>query len=237
MSILIESKKLKHSGWIPAFLGAGVVAALVPILNMAVRSENYVHLAGEPLQILLNANWDMIAMLNVLLIVTGACIMYHIEYEDRGFLKMSTLPAHKNRLFLGKNFLLTAGASGMLLLEGVSLGFCMANWFGIKEDFIQTLIKNTLYLIVLTLPAVMTMMIIAALFQNMWVSLGIGVICVFTATMLPDNQIVFSLFPFAMPFQTIYRGHVFLYIAAAITETAVFAGIGWIIEKIKNTAV
>ena len=37
----------------------------------------------------------------------------------------------------------------------------------------------------------------------MWISLGINVVCVFTATMLPINNFALSLFPFALPFQTL----------------------------------
>ena len=37
----------------------------------------------------------------------------------------------------------------------------------------------------------------------MWISLGIGVIGVFIATMLPTDNLILSFFPFAMPFQTL----------------------------------
>ena len=39
MSLSLECKKAKRTGFIPAFLCGGILAAAVPIVNMAVRSE------------------------------------------------------------------------------------------------------------------------------------------------------------------------------------------------------
>lgn len=72
MSVSLECKKAKRTGFLPTFLCGGILAAVVPIINMAVRSEMYLNLPGNPIQILLGANWQMMAMLNVLLVVTGA---------------------------------------------------------------------------------------------------------------------------------------------------------------------
>ena len=58
----------------------------------------------------------------------------------------------------------------------------------------------------------------------MWVSLGIGVVCVFTATMLPTTNFALSLFPFAMPFQVFVSTDFTQsthYIYAAIAEIVV----------------
>jgi RNA polymerase sigma factor (sigma-70 family) len=82
MSFALECQKVKRTGFTPAFIGGGIIAAAVPALNMAFRSEMYIHMDAAPVQILLNANWQMMAMLNVLLIVVGACILYNIEYAD-----------------------------------------------------------------------------------------------------------------------------------------------------------
>ena len=52
MSYALECKKIKRTGLIPAFLGGGLLAALVPILNMSFRSEMYMTGDIPPLQIL-----------------------------------------------------------------------------------------------------------------------------------------------------------------------------------------
>ena len=41
MSVSLECKKVKRTGFLPAFLGGGILAAAVPVINMAVRSEMY----------------------------------------------------------------------------------------------------------------------------------------------------------------------------------------------------
>lgn len=74
------------------------------------------------------------------------------------------------------------------------------------------------------LPCVILSLLISEACKNMWVSLGIGVVCVFTATMLPTTNFVLSLFPFAMPFQVFAGADVaksMHYIYGAIAELAV----------------
>ena len=82
MSVFLECKKVKRTGFLPVFFGGSILAAAVPVINMVVRSEMYLNLPENPIQILLGANWQMMAMLNVLLVVAGACLLYHTEYAD-----------------------------------------------------------------------------------------------------------------------------------------------------------
>ena len=102
MSVSLECKKAKRTGFLPAFFGGGILAAVVPVINMAVRSEMYLNLPGNPIQILLDANWQMMTMLNVLLVVAGACLLYHTEYADNAMQKMKSLPIRESSIFLGK---------------------------------------------------------------------------------------------------------------------------------------
>lgn len=206
MNICLECRKIKRTGLIPAFLGGGIVAALVPLLNMSFRSEMYVSRNAPALQILLDANWQMMAMLNLLLVVSGACVLYLIEYRDNAICRMSALPFNKSRLFLGKCLILTVMAAMMLLPEMLSLAFCCRHWFssaGIPESaFYIGLFANYGYFLLLMLPAVLASLLIASACRNMWISLGINIVCIFMATMLPHDNFVLSLFPFALPFQT-----------------------------------
>ena len=64
MSLLIESKKLKRTGYLPAFLAGGFLAAAFPVVYMMVKAEEMTALAGNPINILMSANWQMMAMLN-----------------------------------------------------------------------------------------------------------------------------------------------------------------------------
>ena len=78
----MELKKLRRTGYFPAFPAGAAAASAFPILNMAVRTEVYTGLPGNPLDILLDASWQMMAMLNILLIVCCTCMMYHTEYAE-----------------------------------------------------------------------------------------------------------------------------------------------------------
>lgn len=201
MSIALECKKIRRTGFLPAFFGGGLLAALIPILNMAVRTDVYIGLPQQPLQILLDANGQMMSMLNILLIVAGACMLYHTEYADNALLKMRSLPIKESSLFFNKVLLLSGAVCTALLLETAALAYCCAHWFCQGAELCVELLKNLGFSLLLILPAVLLALCIASAFQNMWISLGIGIICVFTATMLPAKNFIVSLFPFALPFQ------------------------------------
>lgn len=203
MSLCLEYKKVKRTGFFPAFVGGGILAAAVPVLNMAVRSEIYIGQPKPPVQILLAANWQMMAMLNILLVVAGACLMYHMEYSDNAIQKMRTLPIWESHLFFGKCFLMVAACVLALAVEAASVAFCAVNWFAKVDGLGTEILKNFSYSFLLMLPVIFLSLFIASQCQNMWVSLGIGVICVFLATMIPMKQFALSLFPFALPYQMI----------------------------------
>lgn len=201
MSFSLECKKVKRTGLIPAFLSGGFLAAIVPVLNMAVRSENYLRLHAAPVQILMDANWQMMAMLNILLIVAGACLMYHTEYADNAIQRMCTLPLKESNLFFGKVAFMVLMCIVILIIEAVGITFCSHHWFELTYEVWIEIMKNFGYALLLVLPSVFGSLFLASACKNMWVSLGIGVVCVFTATMLPTENFLLSLFPFALPFQ------------------------------------
>lgn len=221
MSLGLEYRKVKRTGFYLSFLCGGLLAAAVPVLNMAVRSENYIGVNASPVQILVNANWQMMAMLNILLVTAGACLMYHIEYADNAIQRMCTLPVREDRLYFGKTALMLVMCVVVLAIEAAGIAFCSCYWFRLSQDVWAELMKNFGYAFLLMLPPVLCSLLIASACRNMWVSLGAGVICVFTATMLPVDNFILSLFPFALPFQ-IFAGTakstVQDYLIAAVVE-------------------
>lgn len=206
MSIALECQKVKRTGFLPAFLVGGILAGTVPVLNMAVRSELYLSWPGSPIQILLDANWQMMSMLNVLLAVAGACLLYHTEYADNAMQKMWALPVGESAIFLAKGVLLIFASLFALLIEAGAVTFCVYQWFESGADFWGELCKSFGYSFLLMLPCILLSLLISEVCKNMWTSLGIGVVCVFTATMLPTSNFALSLFPFAMPFQILASG-------------------------------
>lgn len=201
MSFFLECKKMKRTGLTPAFLCGGFLAAIVPVLNMTARSENYLRLNASPVQILMDANWQMMAMLNLLFLVAGACLMYHIEYADNAIQRMCTLPIKESNLFFAKTSVMVLLCIVILIIEATSIVFCSYHWFKLSAAVWVEILKNFGYAFLLMLPSALGSLFIASACKNLWVSLGVGVVCVFTATMLPINNFILSLFPFALPFQ------------------------------------
>lgn len=237
MSVSLECKKIKRTGFLPAFLGGGILAAAVPVINMAVRSEIYLNLPGNPIQILLGANWQMMAMLNVLLVVAGVCLLYHTEYADNAMQKMKSLPIRESSIFLGKTVLTIFMSLFVLVIEAGAVTFCTYHWFEIGNGFFGELCKYFGYSFLLMLPCVILSLLIAEACKNMWVSLGIGVVCVFTATMLPTTNFALSLFPFAIPFQVFTSSDItqsMHYIYAVVAELVVLAFAELIFIKVRR---
>lgn len=240
MNFILECRKMKRTGFFPVFLWGGFLAAAFPILNMAVRPENYLRVDAPPVEILMNANWELMAMFNILLVVASACLMYHTEYIDGAMQKMRAMPLKENRLFLGKTALMIVMCVVVLAIESASIIFCSCHWFGLSADTCMDILKNFGYALLLTLPAAFSSLLIASACKNMWISLGIGVLCVFTATMLPAKNLCLSLFPFAMPFQ-IYAGSaedaIHFYFTAAISEIIIITFAEFLYLKLRRTFV
>ena len=226
MSLSLEYKKLKRTGFILTFIVGGLLSSSIPIVNMAVRSQMYIVIDSSPIQILMDANWQMMTMLNILLLVIGSCLMYQTEYSDNAIQKMRMLPIKEHQLFFNKTILLTLMGVLILILEAISITFCSIHWFDISNNFMLEIAKNFVYAFILIMPSILLSMFIASLCTNMWVSLGIGIICVFIATLLPLDNFVLSIFPFAMPFQTLIgsaENTIRNMLIASITETIIIA--------------
>lgn len=224
MSLIWEYKKVKRTGFIPAFLFGGLLASAFPVVNMAVRSEIFVNRQGNSVSILLDENWQMMAMMNVLFVLLGACILYHAEYADNAMQRMKTLPVRENSIFFGKTILLGFLSAVVFTMEAMSVVFCSAHWFGAETAFLTELVKCFGYSFFMNLPCVLLSLFLSSACKNMWVSLGIGVLCVLTATILPSDNFALSLFPFAMPFQLLdSASHIqtIHYICAATIEIVV----------------
>ncbi|MCM1257965.1 MAG: ABC transporter permease [Roseburia sp.] len=233
----LELKKIKRTGFVPAFLVGGFLAACIPVLQTAVRREVFIHLEGKPVKILMDANWQMMAMLNILLIVAGACLLYHMEYADNAIQRMCTLPLKESRMFFGKFILMCFICLGMIVIEGLGAAFCALYWFEPLAGQVWEVAKNFGYGFVLLVPAVLLALLISSACKNMWISLGIGVICVFVASMFPTDHFALSLFPFAMPFQ-IFAGTAKTtlqsYLMAAAAESVAGIGVSILFLKVRR---
>ena len=99
MTSALEWKKMRRTGFFPAFLAGGLLTAAVPVVNTALRPENFVDQQALPAVILTGANWQVMSMLLSFLLIIGACIMYHTEFADNAMQRMDTLPKRPEDLF------------------------------------------------------------------------------------------------------------------------------------------
>lgn len=238
MILSLEFKKLRRTGYVPACLAGAALAAAVPVVHMAVRSDIYVSLSGNPFMILADANWQMMAMLNILLTVCASCIMYHTEYADNGAQKMDVLPVRPESLFLGKCIVAAFFLAVSVLLETAALAGCALHWFPGYKPVLTELAQYAGFSLVMLLPTIAVMLMIASAFRNMWISLGIGVILVFLLLILPQDNLILNLCPFRSPYQTLAavqeEGHTALFLAVCGAETILFGAIQLIFPKIRR---
>ena len=240
MTLGLETKKLKRTGYFPAFLAGGLLAAAFPLVNMLARSETFTALPGNPFDILTDANGQMMAMLNMLVSLCGACMMYHTEYADGGAQRMQTLPLRSGRLFGGKLLIASLVLAGMVAVETAALAGCAAHWFPSYTAQLPPLIRNAAFQWLVTLPTVTLTLVIASVCKNMWMSLGTGVILVFTLSIFPQDNPVLSLFPFSAPYQTLAaaaeNGRVLLFSGVCAAEVAAFVLLELVCQKVRRCA-
>ena len=152
--------------------------------------------------------------------------------------KMKSLPIRESSIFFGKFVLTSIMSMVVLAIEAASIAFCVSHWLEIGNDFWLELGKNFGYSFLLMLPCVLLSLLISSACKNMWVSLGIGVVCVFTATMLPTNNFMLSLFPFATPFQVFVNtemAQAMHYVYAAIIEIVVIGIAELVFIKVRRS--
>lgn len=238
MILCLETQKLKRSGYIPTFLGGSLIASAFPFVNMLLRSENFINLPGNTFAILTSANWQMIAMLNTLIVICGACMMYHTEYADNASQKTAVLPIKSSVIFFGKFVISATALTAMIVIETAVITLCACHWFPSFEFNSGEFLKSIGFQVVVTLPTVIVMLIIASACKNMWVSLGIGVILVFTFSIIPQDNTILNLFPFSSPYQTlssVYEiGKIGIFLSVCLIETVIFAVIQIIFQKIRR---
>lgn len=221
MSIFLELKKIHRTGLLLGILAGGLLAAAVPILNIAARPETFLSMQGSPLAILISQNWSMLGMLNLFYLIIGASILYHIEYADGAMEKMKALPLSQGGIFAAKTLLLWAMGGVVLMLELLAIGFCAWHWFS-ATHLLLSLLAELGFQLVMLLPACILMMLISSLCRNLWVTLGIGVILLFAViTTNTIDSLAVQLFPFALSLSSFTQANTesWLYLAAAGGES------------------
>lgn len=101
----------------------------------------------------------------------------------------------------------------------------------------KDLALNFGYCLCMLVPVILMSLLVASACRNMWIALGIDVICVFMATMIPEKYFALSVVPFALPFRILegvpmdQAAH---YLIAAAAEILLIGGAEMIFLKVRR---
>lgn len=173
--LIIELKKEKRYGIILLMFAIGILGAAYAFLNFAVRKDTLLSLPLAPMTILLTQLYGMMMTLNLFGIIVAACMIYSMEFKDCAVKKMYMLPVHVPAMYLCKFLILTVLLSIAITLQDLALTkIGITNLPGGSFE-LHTLIHFALYAFITAMPVLSFMLFIASRFENMWISLGIGV--------------------------------------------------------------
>lgn len=218
----MELKKLKRTGFFPTVIGGALVGASIPICNMLIRTDLYTNMSGSPIKILLDANWQLMALVNLLITIICACFIYNLEFTDNAIQKLEMLPIKLSTIFTKKIFLMLLSMTLVIAIEFLAIYFCSYYWFSIPNDFLIEIIKWAGLSLLFLLPVIVIMTAISSACKNIWISLGIGIICVFIAMAIQSS---FEIFPFVLPFKIaidLEKTKLVNFIIASISESILF---------------
>lgn len=228
----LEAEKISRTGLLPALLGGGFLAALLPVVNLAFRSGTLITSERTALQTLAGSNWSLMAMVNSILIILAACILYHVEFSEKGIRRMDSLPVRPSNLYMNKFLLLAVCLAAVLVIEAGGFIFCAWEWYDLPDGILTELWKFFVAAYLLELPMLAGMLALSSICENMWLTLGVGVIGVFTAQLLYGTHIL-RWFPFLLPYQAEAALDIGLCLTTVL-ETVLFIGIGMCLPGIRR---
>ncbi len=229
-TLVIELKKEKRTGIILLMSALGILGAAYAFLNFIVRKDASLSLPLSPMTILLTQLYGMMVTLNLFGIIIAACMIYNMEFKGNAIKKLHMLPVNVSAIYLCKFLILN-----VLLFIAITLQNLALAKIGITElprgTFeLHTLIAFAIYSFITAMPVLSFMLFIASRFENMWISLGIGVAGFLSGMALGVSNI--SLF-LADPFVIMLKPAVSMstrldatVIAIAIVETLLFLAAG-----------
>lgn len=174
-SLMIELRKEKRTGVIPALFAIGVLGAAYAFVNFMVRKETLLSLPLDPMYILLTQLYGMMMVINLFGVVVAACMIYNMEFKGNAVKKMYMLPVSVPSMYFSKFVIMT-----VMLLFAVALENAALARIGMVElpqgaFSMRAVVSFSLYSFITTMPTLSFMLLIASRFENMWIPLGVGV--------------------------------------------------------------
>lgn len=190
----IELRKGRRTGVIPLLLTVGVLGAIYAFANFIVRKDTLLGLPLPPMDVLLTQLYGMIMVLNLFGIVVAACSIYHMEFCENAMKKIYMLPISVPKMYFCKFLILTVTLLIAFTLQNMAL-----IWIGLHDlpegaFQLHTLISFAAYSFITSMPVLSFMLLVASRFENIWVTLGIGVAGFLSGMALAtvENQLVIA---------------------------------------------
>lgn len=228
--LAIELRKEKRTGIIPLMLSIGVLGAGYAYVNFFVRKDDLLNLPLAPMDVLLTQLYGMLMILNLFGIVAAACMIYNLEFKESAVKKMYMLPVNVSSIYLCKFLIMTVLLLVAIILQNLSLAQIGIKVLPDGTFEMETLVRFAGYTFLTSMPVLSFMLLISSLFENMWVTLGIGVAGFLSGMSFADSEFIVLL---VHPFVVILKPAVAMstqpdkiVILAAWAETILFLAFG-----------
>lgn len=234
----IEIKKEKRTGileilWIVGLLGAGYAW-----LNFILRKETLLNLPLDPMDILLTQLYGMLVLLNTFGIICSTGISYALEFKGHAIKKMYLLPIDLSKIFLAKFILLAFSLVLALGIEYGVLALIGSSFLPAGTFDLVLLLKFALYSLITSLPVLSFMLLVASQFENIWITLGIGILGFLGGMSFSTmNFSFFRFFPFVIMLDPALHQEASIepsLLWISIIETFVFLGIGLLLSRTRK---
>ncbi|MDE6455087.1 MAG: ABC transporter permease [Dysosmobacter sp.] len=237
-ALVIELRKEKRTGVIPALLAVGILGAAYAFVNFLIRKDTLLNLPLAPMDVLLTQLYGMIMILNLFGVVVAACMVYNMEFKGSAIKKMYMLPMSVPGMYLCKFLILTVMLFVAVALENLALMQIGRNDLPQGTFEMGTLLRFTGYSFLTSMPVLSFMVLISSRFENMWVPLGVGVAGFLSGMALASSAAaILMVHPFIVMFKPAVAMSAqtdMLAVLFALVETLLFLGAGlWMARNLR----
>ena len=237
-TLVIELRKEKRTGVIPMLLAVGVLGAAYAFVNFLVRKDTLLNLPLAPMDVLLTQLYGMIMVLNLFGIVIATCIIYNMEFKGSAVKKMYMLPVSVSAMYLCKFLILTVIFFVAIVLQNLTLAQIGMTYLPEVAFEMGTIVRFAGYSFLTSMPVLSFMLLISSRFENMWVSLGIGIAGFLSGMALANSGLMLLL---VHPFVVILKPAVAMSTQpdpmvtfVALAETLLFLAVGLWLAKYRH---
>ena len=222
----IELRKEKRTGVVPLMLAVGILGSAYAFVNFIVRKDTLLNLPLAPMDVLLTQLYGMIMVLNMFGIIVAACIIYNMEFKGSAVKKMYMLPMSVSTMFVCKFLILTIMLFIVIVFQNLALAKIGLTDLPQGTFEFGTLLSFAGYSFITSMPVLSFMVFISSRFENMWVTLGIGVAGFLSGMALAaSNTVLLCVHPFVImlkPAVAMSAQPDIIVVIFSLVETAVF---------------